>query len=160
MDGIIYRPIGVVHSPHNDVEGIPVQPAGARGVKGTVVLKPELAPGLKDLEGFSHIILIYHFHLSEGYSLELKPFLDDTVRGVFSTRAPRRPNSIGVSVAKLVKIENNILHLENVDVIDGTPLLDIKPYVSEFDCVENERSGWLTEKAKQARRSRSDDRFR
>jgi tRNA-Thr(GGU) m(6)t(6)A37 methyltransferase TsaA len=160
MNAVIYKPIGIIHSPHKNTEGIPIQPAGAKGVSGTVVLNPEFASGLKDLEGFSHIILIYDFHLSDGYSLELKPFLDDTLRGVFSTRAPRRPNSIGLSVVKLVRIEKNILYLENVDIIDGTPLLDIKPYVSEFDGVENERSGWLSERAKHARKSRSDDRFR
>ena len=160
MNAITYKPIGIIHSPHENVEGIPIQPAGARGIAGTAVLNPEFVPGLKDLDGFSHIILIYHFHLSEGYSLELKPFLDDTLRGVFSTRAPRRPNSIGLSVVKLVKIEKNMLYLEHVDIIDGTPLLDIKPYVSEFDGVENERTGWLSKRAKQARKSRSDDRFR
>ncbi len=104
MEEIIYRPIGFIRSPYRETEGTPIQTTGAKGVEGTVEVLPECAEGLKDLEGFSHIILIYHFHLSEGYSLTVKPFLDDTPRGVFATRAPKRPNAIGFSVVRLVKI--------------------------------------------------------
>ncbi len=159
MDEITYRPIGIIHSPFHDIEGMPIQPSGAKGVKGSVELLPEFSPGLKDLEGFSHIILLYHFHLSDGYSLEVKPFLDDTLRGVFATRAPRRPNAIGLSVVMLLKIAGNVLQIENVDVVDGTPLLDIKPYVSSFDAVEGEQTGWLTERSVEARGAKSDGRF-
>jgi len=159
MTEIKYRPIGIIRSPFKEIEGMPIQPSGAEGTAGTVELDAEYSAGLKDLGGFSHIILIYHFNLSEGYSLELKPFLDDEPRGVFATRAPRRPNAIGLSVVKLVKVEGSILHVENVDVVDGTPLLDIKPYVSAFDAVDEERTGWLSERAVDARKKKSDERF-
>ena len=101
---------------------------------------------MRDLDGFSHIILVYHFHLSKGYSLNVVPFMDDNSHGVFATRAPRRPNSIGISIVKLIEIENNILHIENIDIVDGTPLLDIKPYVRDFDYFKEERKGWLSKK--------------
>jgi tRNA (adenine37-N6)-methyltransferase len=158
-DTIIYKPIGIIHSPFSDIKGMPIQPLGAKGIKGTVELMPEYAEGLHDLEGFSHVILIYHLHASTGYSLKVKPFLDDQVRGVFATRAPQRPNPIGLSVLRLVKIEGNTLHMEDIDIVDGTPLLDIKPYVPAFDAPENIRIGWLTEKAGKASRKRSDSRF-
>ena len=160
MEEISYRPIGTIHSPFEEAEEMPIQPCGAMGVSGTVELDEEYAAGLRDLDGFSHLILIYHCHLSEGYSLEVKPFLDSAPRGVFATRAPRRPNSIGLSVVKLVCIAGRTLHIENADIIDGTPLLDIKPYVSAFDAVEEERIGWLSERVKNARHTRSDERFR
>ncbi len=160
MEEIAYRPIGTIHSPFTEPEEMPIQPCGAMGVSGTVELFEEYAAGLKDLDGFSHLILIYHCHLSEGFDLEVKPFLDSAPRGVFATRAPRRPNSIGLSVVKLVSMSGRTLHIENADIIDGTPLLDIKPYVSTFDAVEEERIGWLSERVKNARDARSDERFR
>ncbi len=130
---ITYQPIGIVHSPHKEIQGTPIQPAGARGIAGEIEIYEKYQEGLKDLDGFSHILLIYHFHLSKGYSLKVKPFLDDKLRGVFATRAPKRPNSIGLSVVKLNSIEKNTLYIEDVDMLDGTPVLDIKPYVSQFD---------------------------
>jgi len=160
MEEIIYRPIGFIRSPYRETEGTPIQTTGAKGVEGTVEVLPECAEGLKDLEGFSHIILIYHFHLSEGYSLTVKPFLDDTPRGVFATRAPKRPNAIGFSVVRLVKIEGATLHIEDVDIVDSTPLLDIKPYVPEFDAKEAERIGWLSGKAEKAAKTDADERFK
>ncbi len=120
---------------------MPVQPTGAKGIAGTIEIKPEYIDGLKDIEGFSHIILIYHFHLSKGYSLKVKPFLDENLRGIFATRAPKRPNPLGISVVKLIKVKNNILQIEDVDIVDGTPLLDIKPYVPDFDIHEVEKIG-------------------
>jgi len=126
VKSVKYKPIGVIRSPFQDVEGVPIQPCGASGVLGTIEMEPHLEPGLKDLSGFSHIILIYHFHASKGYVLEVKPFLDDSLRGVFSTRAPRRPNPIGLSVVRLVAVERCTLRIQDVDVLDGTPLLDIK----------------------------------
>ena len=138
---------------------MPIQPTGAAGIRGTIELDPEYAGGLKDLDGFSHIILIYHFHLSTGFSLMVKPFLDDMLRGLFSTRAPRRPNPIGISIVRLVKVEGHTLHIENVDIVDGTPLLDIKPYVPKLDGIKAERTGWLSEKAVKARKAKADDRF-
>jgi len=160
MNSITFKPIGVIHSPFKDLKGMPIQPSGAKGVVGRAEIFPEFAAGLKDVDGFSHLALLYHFHLSDGFSLEVKPFLDDTLRGVFATRAPRRPNAIGFSVVRLVKVEGNTLHIEDVDIVDGTPLLDIKPFVPEFDNRESEKIGWLSKKAVDAYKKRSDNRFK
>ncbi len=160
MEEITYRPIGIIRSPFQDTKGMPIQPSGARGVAGTVEILPEFAEGLNDLDGFSHIFLIYHFHLSQDYSLTVKPFLDDVSRGVFATRAPKRPNAIGISVVRLVKIEGCMLHIEDVDIVDSTPLLDLKPYVSAFDVREVERTGWLADRAKKAAEKEADERFK
>jgi len=159
VNEIRYKPIGVIHSPFKDVQGMPIQPTGAMGIAGTIEIEPEYCDGLKDIEGFSHIVLIYHFHLSDGYSLLVKPFMDDSLRGVFSTRAPRRPNSVGISIVRLVKVEGSTLHIENVDIVNGTPLLDIKPYVPEFDVQKNVRIGWLSDKADKANEIKADGRF-
>jgi tRNA (adenine37-N6)-methyltransferase len=155
-----YKPIGIIHSPFQDVEGVPIQPSGASGVLGTIEIDPHFEPGLKDLSGFCHIILIYHFHASKGYLLEVKPFLDDTLRGVFATRTPRRPNPIGLSVVRLVAVEGCTLRIQDVDVLDGTPLLDIKPLVPEFDSPGVDRIGWLSEKVQGVQSARADDRFK
>ena len=160
MHEIRCRPIGVIHSPVKQTKGMPIQPAGARGVAGTVEVIPEYGDGLKDLDGFSHIFLLYHFHLSQGYSLMVKPYLDDSLRGVFATRAPRRPNAIGISVVRLVGIEGCTLHIEDLDIADSTPLLDIKPYVPEFDSREVERIGWLAGKAERVAEVGADERFK
>jgi len=157
---IKYTPIGIIHSPFRDVEGAPIQPSGALGVLGTVEIEPQFEPGLKDLTGFSHIILIYHFHVSRSYALEVKPFLDDSLRGVFATRAPRRPNSIGLSVVGLLAVKGCTLHVRGLDVLDGTPLLDIKPFVPEFDAPDADSIGWLSEKVKGVEDARSDGRFK
>ena len=159
MKKIVYEPIGIIHSPFKNIKGMPIQPTGAKGIAGTIEIYPEFTEGLKDLEGFSHIILIYHFHLSKGYSLKVTPFMDENLRGVFATRAPKRPNPIGISVVKLRKIEGNILNIEDVDIIDCTPLLDIKPYVPEFDVQEIEKIGWLSQKAEKVHKFKSDERF-
>ena len=160
MRKITYTPIGTIHSPFKDPQGMPIQPAGAKGVAGTIDIDPAYAEGLKDLEGFSHIILVYHFHLSKGYELKVKPFLDDELHGVFSTRAPARPNPIGISVVKLIRIAGCTLYIEEVDIIDGTPLLDIKPYVPAFDVRSADRTGWLSGKAEEAREKKADERFK
>src|SRR4030065_513034 len=156
MKKIVYQPIGTIHSPFQTIQGMPIQPAGAKGVQRTVEINPEYVDGLQDLDGFSHIILIYHFHLSKGYSLKVKPFMDENLRGVFAPRAPKRPNPIGISVVKLRKIEGNILNIEDVDIVDGTPMLDIKPYVPEFDVQEIEKIGWLSQKAEKVHKFKSD----
>jgi len=140
-----YQPIGVVRSEHREAEKTPIQPVYAKGCKGCVEIFPEFAEGLRDLEGFSHIYLIYHFHQSRQVKLRVKPFLQDVDRGIFSTRAPFRPNPIGLSVVELKKIEGNVLHVEGVDILDGTPLLDIKPYTEKFDRFDIRRSGWQDE---------------
>jgi tRNA-Thr(GGU) m(6)t(6)A37 methyltransferase TsaA len=159
MDEITYRPIGTIHSPFKEPRGTPIQPAAARGVAGTVELFPEYVEGLADLDGFSHVILIYHFHLSRKPSLRVKPFMDDEVHGVFAVRAPSRPNPIGISAVRLVGVEGNVLHIQDVDVVDGTPLLDIKPYVPEFDVRAVERVGWLEKNVHRLATSQDDGRF-
>lgn len=139
---------------------MPIQPTGAKGITGTIEIEPEYRDGLTDLNEFSHIILIYHFHRSRGYSLRVKPFMDENLHGVFATRAPKRPNPIGISVVKLIKVRGCILYIEDVDVLDCTPLLDIKPYVPEFDGIKVERIGWLSKKAEKVYESKADERFR
>ena len=159
MNEIRYKPIGIIHSPFKQPRGTPIQPAGARDIEGTVEIAPEYVDGLKDIEGFSHIILIYHFHLSKGYSLAVKPYMDDQSRGLFATRAPSRPNPIGISMVRLVRVDGNILLIRDVDIVDGTPLLDIKPYVPEFDTPEVEKTGWLEETVNKLSRAKDDGRF-
>jgi tRNA-Thr(GGU) m(6)t(6)A37 methyltransferase TsaA len=159
MNEITYKPIGVIHSPFKEPKGTPIQPAGAKGTDGRVEVFPEYAEGLKDIDGFSHIILIYHFNLSKGVSLTAKPFMDSEARGVFAMRAPSRPNPIGISVVRLVRVEGAMLHIQDVDIVDGTPLLDIKPYVPRFDVREVERIGWLEENIHKVVTSRDDGRF-
>jgi tRNA-Thr(GGU) m(6)t(6)A37 methyltransferase TsaA len=156
---VVYRPIGVVHSPFKAPQDVPIQSAAAEGVKGSVEVAREYAEGLRDVEGFSHLILVYHFHLAQAYSLLVKPFLDERLHGVFATRAPSRPNPVGVSIVRLTKKEENILHIQDVDIIDGTPLLDIKPFVPQFDQREAEKIGWLTGKIDKMRSGRDDGRF-
>ena len=143
MDKFEYRAIGIIHSPHKTPGGTPIQPTGAKGIEGSIEIFPAYTAGLDDLTGFSHIYLLYHFHLSRKYSLNVKPFLDDRKRGLFATRAPARPNPIGLSVVRLLSINNETLQVQDVDVVDGTPLLDIKPYVPEFDVREVDKIGWL-----------------
>lgn len=146
MEEIIYKPIGIIRTPFKGVKGTPNQPAAGKDVEGIIEIQPEYTEGLKDIEGFSHIILIYHFHLSVGYSLRIKPFKHDHFRGVFATRSPKRPNPIGISVVRLLKVEGRTIYVKDVDIVDGTPLLDIKPYIPD-DCKEVERIGWLSERA-------------
>ena len=159
MNSIHYQPIGIIHSPHTDPHGMPIQPSGARGIAGHIVLDESYVDGLADLEGFSHIILLYHFHRVRGFTLKVVPFLDSIARGVLATRAPRRPNAIGLSVVRLVRIEKNVLFIEDVDILDNTPLLDIKPYVPEFDPCTEAVCGWLERTAPCAQRVRADTRF-
>ncbi|PKL63382.1 MAG: tRNA (N6-threonylcarbamoyladenosine(37)-N6)-methyltransferase TrmO [Methanomicrobiales archaeon HGW-Methanomicrobiales-2] len=159
MTGITFTPIGTVRSPFRDPRDMPIQPVGARGIRGTIELDPTYAAGLKDLTGFSRIVVIYHLHRSEGYVLEVVPFLDNTPHGIFATRAPRRPNAIGLSVLRLVAVDGATLTIEDVDILDGTPVLDIKPYVPAFDAYPDERAGWLATAPKDPRTMRSDGRF-
>ena len=156
---IEYKKIGLIHSPFKNIREMPIQPVGASGIKGIVEIFPAFTEGLKDVEGFSHIILLYHFHQIKDSMLLVTPFLDSQPRGVFATRAPKRPNPIGLSVVKLDGIEGNILHVENVDILDGTPLLDIKPYVPEFDNHPADRVGWLEKAKGRVRNHKSDGRF-
>jgi len=159
MPPITYTPIGVIHSPFTELHGTPIQPRGGRGVEGTVEVFDEYVEGLADLDGFSHIYLLFHLHLSEGHKLKVIPYLDDKKRGLFSTRAPKRPNPIGLSVVQLLGVEGRILRIMDVDMIDGTPLLDIKPYVPEFERELGARIGWLTGKVEGASTKQDDGRF-
>lgn len=160
MPSIPCKQIGVLHTPFSKVDAMPIQPSGAVGVQGTLILDPSFQPGLKDLEGFSHIILIYIFHQAGSPEMTVIPFLDDTPHGIFATRAPKRPNPIGLSIVQLLSIEGNLLTLQNVDMLDGSPVLDIKPYVPAFDQPENVRTGWLSTRGHQVSRQRSDGRFK
>ena len=139
---------------------MPIQPTGAAGIKGTIDVIEEYRAGLKDLDGFSHIILLYQFHRSHGFNLHVVPFLDSEPRGLFATRAPKRPNAIGLSIVQLDKVENGVLYIQNVDILDGTPLLDIKPYIPAFDAPESVRTGWFKTAEKNVAAQRSDDRFK
>jgi tRNA-Thr(GGU) m(6)t(6)A37 methyltransferase TsaA len=156
---IQYSPIGVIRSPFAERQGMPIQAAFAEGAAGTIELQPEYAEGLMDLEGFSHLILVYHFHHSQGYQLRVRPFLEEVAHGVFATRAPRRPNPIGISTVRLERIEGTRLYISGLDVVDGTPLLDIKPYVPQFDDRRKARIGWLEKRVHVANEKRADGRF-
>jgi tRNA (adenine37-N6)-methyltransferase len=138
----VFQAIGVVRSPHTDPAKAPVQPVFAQGVKGKVVLDPEYTEGLVDLDGFSHIYLFYLFHRTQKTKLTVHPFLEDVPHGVFATRAPCRPNKIGFSVVRLISVEGCTLNIEDIDVLDGTPVIDIKPYIARFDTRDNVKSGW------------------
>ena len=139
------KEVGVIHTPYNKLSDCPIQPSRSQDVAEVEVFE-EYKEGLLDLDGFSHIILLFLFHRSDGYSLKVKPFLDNHLRGLFATRAPRRPNPIGLSVVRLIEIRDNILKIKGIDVLNETPLIDIKPYVFEFDRKEDVKVGWLTEK--------------
>jgi len=160
VTAVRYKPIGVIRSPFIAPEGTPIQPAAAMGIRGCVELNPAYVYGLKDLDGFSHVILIYHCNKAKSASLRVKPFLDNEERGVFATRSPSRPNAIGVSVVRLLAISRHVLHVENVDIVDGTPLLDIKPYVPQFDAAEDVRIGWVQKNTGKIEHTRDDGRFR
>ena len=157
MKRICYSPIGIVHSEFKEKINVPIQSIFSNK-KGIIEIFPEFVEGLDDLDGFSHIFLLYHFHLSKGVSLKVKPYLDDVERGVFSTRAPKRPNSIGLSILGIEKIEGNKIFVSGVHIIDNTPVLDIKPYVPDFDHRQNVKNGWFSKKVDK-KEYLSDDRF-
>ena len=154
-----FRSIGVIHTPFRGLESMPIQPVGALNVRGTVNIFPEYAEGLRDVDGFSHVMLLYHFHQAADAKLVVTPFMDSQPRGVFATRAPTRPNPIGLSVVKLLTVEGRTLHVENVDMLNGTPLLDIKPYVPDFDDHRADRVGWLEQAKGEVQNERADGRF-
>lgn len=156
---ISYRPIGYFRTPHTDIAGMPIQPTGASGVHGCVEVLPEFRGGLLDLEGFSHVIMLYHLHEICGHDLVVTPFLDTDSHGIFATRSPKRPNPIGLSVMRLNGVHGGTVLLENVDVLDGTPVIDIKPYVPHFDVWQADRIGWFDGKSNNATHHRSDARF-
>lgn len=158
---IIFKPIGIIHTPFTSVENMPIQPFASENVRGYIDIFPEFIEGLNDLDGFSHITLIYHFHLNSTFRLKVKPFMDNTERGVFACRAPKRPNAVGISTVKLLGIQDNILKIEQVDMLDGTPLMDIKPFFEKFDNRFNTKSGWLEKSITDTPENlRSDKRFK
>ena len=155
-----FEPIGTIHSPYKEKRGVPIQGIFDPESKGRVHIFKEFEPGLRDIEGFSHLILLYVFDRSEGYDLICKPYLEDIDHGVFATRAPKRPNPIGLSVVRLEKREGPVLYIAEVDILDETPLLDIKPFYPDVDHRKNTRVGWLEGRLKDPnRRIVSDDRF-
>ncbi len=160
MNPIIYQPIGVIHTPYTSPQGMPIQPRGAQGSRGHIDLNKDFVEGLKDVDGFSHLILIYSFHLAIEWSALVKPFMDNQLHGVFATRAPNRPNPVGLSIVTLERIENNRLYISNVDMLDGTPLIDIKPFIPQFDWIEGDvRIGWFSANISEVESKRSDARF-
>jgi tRNA (adenine37-N6)-methyltransferase len=160
MKTISYHPIGILHTPFLDLQGMPIQPSGTSSAPGTAEIFAEYAAGLKDLDGFSHVILLYHLHAVRRVDLAPVPFLDTQPRGVFATRSPVRPNPIGLSVVRLLRVEGSLLFLEALDMLDGTPLLDVKPYVPAFDRPAGRvRTGWLAQARGRVRGTKSDGRF-
>ncbi len=157
--GIHFKPIGIIRTPFKSKEGMPIQSGAAAGIKGTIVLDEQYVEGISDLDGFTYIYLVYFFHQSDGFNLKVIPFLDDKPRGLFSTRAPRRPNQIGISVVKVLAVKDNKIEIEQVDMLDGTPLLDIKPYIPEFDARTQGKTGWIARQVDNLNKTRSDRRF-
>jgi tRNA-Thr(GGU) m(6)t(6)A37 methyltransferase TsaA len=153
------KTIGTIHTPFDTLEDMPIQPKGAEEVIGTVKLEEQYSAGLVDLNGFSHIYLLYRFHMAKRTALTVTPFMDTSPRGVFSTRSPLRPNHIGISIVRLIGVEKNIITVQGIDVLNGSPLLDIKPYIAAFDSVQQSRSGWMKGSEEEVARKRSDQRF-
>ena len=156
---IKYEVIGKIISPFKDAKGTPIQGPAANDIKGKIEIFPKYQEGLKDIEGFSHLILIYHFHLAKKGSLKGYPFLDNREHGVFAFRGPSRPNTIGISIVRLMKVDKNIIFIKDVDILNDTPLLDIKPYIPEFDKREVTSIGWLGDKVHKLEKTRDDGRF-
>jgi tRNA-Thr(GGU) m(6)t(6)A37 methyltransferase TsaA len=158
-EAVVYRPIGVARTRYATQAGMPLQSVAAADEPGRIELDPELAAGLRDLDGFSHLHVISHLHRSVPGDLVVVPFLDQTARGVFATRSPRHPNPIGLSIVRLVAIDGSTLHVTGLDLLDGTPVLDVKPYVPAFDHVDADRVGWFEGRADAVHTRRADDRF-
>ena len=156
---ITLSPIGRLETPFNDITDMPIQPSVLADTRGKAVLDEKFMLGLKDLDGFSHIILLFLLHKISGYQLEVVPFMDTLPHGIFATRSPKRPNRIGMSIVRVERVEGNIVHFKGVDMLNGSPLLDIKPYYSYFDQQTQVRNGWLEGKTLRPENLRSDKRF-
>jgi tRNA-Thr(GGU) m(6)t(6)A37 methyltransferase TsaA len=156
---ITLDPIGIIHSPFTELENMPIQPAGAKEIIGTLEILPQYAEGLADLGGFSHLYLLYLFHRAQRTALTVIPFLDTVERGVFATRSPLRPNHLGISIVELLEVRGNEVRVRGVDILDNTPLLDIKPYIANFDQVGNSSSGWMKAGRREVAEKLSDGRF-
>ena len=155
---IVFKPIGIINSPFKEPMNVPIQPAASKA-KGVVTVYDEFKEGMKDIEGFSHIYLIYYFHRAKPFSLTVKPYMDTVNRGLFATRAPSRPNNIGLSVVEIEKVDGNKIYVKNLDILDDTPLLDIKPYTPKFDIFEVKKFGWLEKNIHKLDKVRADKRF-
>lgn len=158
MQTISLLPLGTIYTPFQSLEGMPIQAVAAQGVPGRIVVDPAYVAGLRDIDGFSHLTLIYHLHQVEAPILEVVPFLDTERRGVFATRSPKRPNALGLSTVRLLGVEGGTLHIADVDMLDGTPLLDIKPYVPQFDVREAVTIGWFATQIHRVAQVRSGER--
>jgi len=154
---ITLTPIGVIRSPHQAPAGTPIQPAYAKQCEGQVVVDPAFEAALADIDGFERVWLIYWFNRSGPYKPQVVPYRDTHEHGLFATRSPCRPNPIGMSVVRLLGRDRNVLRVGDVDILDGTPLLDIKPYVPEFDAHPSSKAGWLDERRNDRREA--DSRF-
>jgi len=143
MQTIELKPIGIIRTPYQEKKDIPIQGIFKDDIEGYIELDEHYRTGLKDLDGFSHAILIYYFHLSPAEHLEGVPYLEDEPHGIFAIRSPHRPNHLGLSVVRIKAIKGNQIHFTEADMLDGTPLLDIKPYIKYFDCREDVISGWV-----------------
>jgi len=160
MEDISYKPIGFIRTPFLQISEMPIQSKGAKKIYGVIDLNTDLLLGLLDIEGFSHLILLYHFHLIKESKLSVIPFMDDKPHGIFATRAPARPNAIGMSIVKLQKVENNLIYFEGADMVDNSPLLDIKPFFPKYDNQQKVKYGWLEEKRDlDISKIKSDNRF-
>lgn len=159
MNEIKLKPIGTIYTPFKEPVGVPIQSIAGKGIEGRIEVYPEYEEGLADTEGFSHLILLFHLHKSWKKDLKVIPFMDEEYRGVFSTRSPNRPNPIGLSIVELVKREGNILYIRDLDIIDGTPLLDIKPYIPQSDIRETDKIGWLKSRISKRNDIKDDDSF-
>jgi len=161
MNSLNLTMIGEINTPWTTIENMPIQPHGAEGVAGTIKIYDEFVEGLTDIEGFSHLILLYKLHKVTDYELSVIPFMDKQHRGIFATRSPKRPNAIGISTVELIRREGNLLYISGVDMLNGTPLFDIKPFYEKFDNRFNTRQGWLENKdEEQIMTTRSDKRFK
>ncbi len=156
---IDYRAIGIIRSPWTQPAGTPLQPAAARGVEGWLEIDPAYAEGLRDLDGFSHVIVLWHMHLVRGHALRVVPFLDEVARGIFATRSPKRPNPIGLSVLRVRGVRGCRIDVADLDAVDGSPIVDIKPYVPDFDAPPAERIGWFAGRLTDIASARADNRF-
>ncbi|MGB3222357.1 MAG: tRNA (N6-threonylcarbamoyladenosine(37)-N6)-methyltransferase TrmO [Desulforhopalus sp.] len=159
MKTISMKALGTIYTPFEKLEDMPIQPKGAAEIIGTIELEEQYTEGLADLQGFSHIYLFYEFHMAQRTALTVTPFMDTTPRGVFATRSPLRPNHIGISIVKLIGVEKNIITVQGIDILNGSPLLDIKPYIAAFDAVQQSQSGWMKGSEEEVAEKRSDQRF-
>ncbi len=152
-------PIGIIHSPHKSIKDIPIQPKGASEFAGYAIVDEKYIDGLQDLDGFSHIYLLYSFHMATRIEMQVTPFMDNQPKGVFATRSPLRPNHIGISIVNLIRVVGCKVFIKGIDILDGTPLLDIKPYIEKFDAMKESSSGWLQANDEEISKKRSDNRY-